>query len=128
MASITRRKSRELSRKMKGMSAAEAKAALSAMKAEMVNEISRNACQHVDHEFAPRMAGDLLMVVLMFLRCKRGYGGKRLRDFLHDFNEFAADCYKEQLTAGVVKEILMDECGFDVEAEFQKCGEATPTT
>ena len=107
------------------MSAAEAKAALSAMKADMVNEISRNACQHVDQEFAPRMAGDLLMVVLMFLRCRRGYGGKRLRDFLHDFNEFAADCYKEQLTAGVVKEILMDECGFDVEAEFAKCGEAT---
>ena len=125
MASITRRKSRELQRKMQGMSAVEAKAALSAMKTEMVNEISRNACQHVDQEFAPRMAGDLLMVVLMFLRCKRGYGGKRLRDFLHDFNEFTADCYREKLTAGVVKEILMDECGFDVEAEFAKCGEAT---
>ncbi len=125
MASITRRKSRELQRKMQGMSAIEAKAALSAMKTEMVNEISRNACQHVDQEFAPRMAGDLLMVVLMFLRCRRGYGGKRLRDFLHDFNEFTADCYREKLTAGVVKEILMDECGFDVEAEFAKCGEAT---
>ncbi len=125
MASITRRKSRELQRKMQGMSAVEAKAALTAMKAEMVNEISRNACQHVDQEFAPRMAGDLLMVVLMFLRCRRGYGGKRLRDFLHDFNEFTADCYREKMTAGVVKEILMDECGFDVEAEFAKCGEAT---
>lgn len=128
MTSIARRKSRELQRRMQGMSAAEAKAALSAMKAEMVNEISRNACQHVDHEFAPRLAGDLLMTVLMFLRCKRGYGGKRLRDFLHDFNEFTADCYREKLTAGVVKEILWDECKFDVEAEFEKCGEATPTT
>ena len=125
MASITRRKSRELQRKMQGMSAVEAKAALSAMRAEMVNEISRNACQHVDYEFAPRLAGDLLMTVLMFLRCKRGYGGKRLKDFLHDFNEFTADCYREKLTAGIVKEILMDECGFDVEAEFAKCGEAT---
>ena len=125
MASITRRKARELQRKMQGMSAVEAKAALSAMRTEMVNEISRNACQHVDHEFAPRLAGDLLMTVLMFLRCKRGYGGKRLRDFLHDFNEFTADCYREKLTAGIVKEILMDECGFDVEAEFAKCGEAT---
>ena len=90
MASITRRKARELQRRMQGMSAIEAKAALTAMKAEMVNEISRNACQHVDHEFAPRLAGDLLMTVLMFLRCKRGYGGKRLRDFLHDFNELTA--------------------------------------
>lgn len=125
MASLARKRARELSRKTKGMSATEAKAVLEAMKADMVNEISRNACQHVDQEFAPRVAGDLLMVVLMFLRCRRGYGGKRLRDFLHDFNDFAADCYKEQLTAGVVKEILMDECGFDVEAEFAKCGEAT---
>ena len=124
MASLARKRARELSRKTKGMSAAEAKAVLAAMKADMVSEISRNACQHVDHEFAPRMAGDLMMVVLMFLRCKRGYGGKRLRDFLHDFNDFAADCYKEQLTAGVVKEILLQECGFDVEEEFKKCGES----
>ena len=109
---------------MKGLSAAEAKAALTAMRTEVVSEISRNACQHVDQEFAPRLAGDLLMVVLMFLRCKRGYGGKRLRDFLHEFNDFAADCYKEQLTSGVVKEILLEECGFDVEEEFKKCGES----
>ena len=123
MASLARKRARELSRKMKGLSAAEAKAALTAMRTEVVSEISRNACQHVDQEFAPRLAGDLLMVVLMFLRCKRGYGGKRLRDFLHDFNDFAADCYKEQLTAGVVREILLEECGFDVEAEFKKCSE-----
>lgn len=107
------------------MSAAEAKAALAAMQTNVVNEISQRAQQHVDEEVAPRMAGDLLMVVLMFLRCKRGFGKKRLQDFLHDFNEFADDCHREQLTAGVVKEILMDECGFDVEAEFAKCGEAT---
>ena len=124
MASLARKRARELSRKMKGLSAAEAKAALTAMRTEVVSEISRNACQHVDQEFAPRLAGDLLMVVLMFLRCKRGYGGKRLRDFLHEFNDFAADCYKEQLTSGVVKEILLEECGFDVEEEFKKCGES----
>ena len=122
---LARKHARELQRKMAGLSAAEAKAALAAMQTHVVNEISQRAQQHVDEEFGPRMAGDLLMVVLMFLRCKRGYGKKRLQDFLYEFNEFADDCHREQLTAGVVKEILMDECGFDVEAEFAKCGEAT---
>lgn len=126
--SLSRKQARSLQRKMAGMSAAEAKAALAAMQTHVVNEISQRAQQHVDEEVAPRMAGDLLMVVLMFLRCKRGYGKKRLQDFLYEFNEFADDCHREQLTAGVVKEILMDECGFDVEAEFERCSEATPTT
>lgn len=126
--SLSRKQARSLQRKMAGMSAAEAKAALAAMQTHVVNEISQRAQQHVDEEFGPRMAGDMVMIMLMFLRCKRGYGKKRLQDFLHDFNEFADDCHREQLTAGVVKEILMDECGFDVEAEFERCSEATPTT
>ena len=117
---LARKHARELQRKMAGMSAAEAKAALAAMQTHVVNEISQRAQQHVDEEFGPRMAGDMVMIMLMFLRCKRGYGKKRLQDFLYEFNEFADDCHREQLTAGVVKEILMDECGFDVEAEFGK--------
>ena len=125
---LARKHARELQRKMAGLSAADAKAALAAMQTHVVNEISQRAQQHVDEEFGPRMAGDMVMIMLMFLRCKRGYGKKRLQDFLYEFNEFADDCHREQLTAGVVKEILWDECKFDVEAEFEKCGEATPTT
>lgn len=125
---ISRKQARSLQRKMAGLSAAEAKAALAAMQTSVVNEISQRAKHHVDEEFGPRMAGDMVMIMLMFLRCKRGYGKKRLQDFLYEFNEFADDCHREQLTAGVVKEILMDECGFDVEAEFERCSEATPTT
>ena len=125
---LARKHAREVQRKMAGLSAAEAKAALAAMQASVVNEISQRAKHHVDEEFGPRMAGDMVMIMLMFLRCKRGYGKKRLQDFLYEFNEFADDCHREQLTAGVVKEILWDECKFDVEAEFEKCGEATPTT
>lgn len=124
---LARKHARELQRKMAGLSAADAKAALAAMQTHVVNEISQRAQQHVDEEFGPRMAGDMVMIMLMFLRCKRGYGKKRLQDFLYEFNEFADDCHREQLTAGVVKEILMDECGFDVEAEFERCSEATPT-
>lgn len=77
--------------------------------------------RRIQEEIGPQVAGDLIMSLLMFLRCKRGYGKKRLQDFLHDFNEFADDAMKNGLTAGIVKEILLEECGFDVDKEFEEC-------
>lgn len=130
MGSIARKQARALSRRLSGFSTPQAQAAIRSMQEQINNrdarireEIAKDVIRHMEREFAPQMTGDLLMTLLMFLRCKRGYGKKRLQEFLHDFNEFADDATKNGLTAGIVKEILMEECGFNVDEEFAKCEE-----
>ena len=91
--------------------------------ARIREEIAKDVIRHMEREFAPQMTGDLILTLLMFLRCKRSYGKKRLQDFLHDFNEFADDAMKNGLTADIVKQILLEECDFDVIKEFEKCEE-----
>lgn len=128
MSSLARKQARELSRRMRGFSTPQAQATIAAMQESIVSQEARikaqvtaNVTRRIQEEYGPQVAGDLIMSLLMFLRCKRGYGKKRLRDFLHDFNEFADDAMENGLTAGIVKEILLEECGFDVDKEFAEC-------
>jgi hypothetical protein len=128
MSSLARKQARELSRRMKGFSTPQAQAAIAAMhesinsqEARIRAQVTETVTRRIQEEYAPQVAGDLIMSILMFLRCKRGYGKKRLQDFLHEFNEFADDAMKNDLTSGIVKEILLEECGFDVDKEFEKC-------
>ena len=130
MGSITRKQARALSRRLSGFSTPQAQAAIRSMQEQINNrdarireEIAKDVIRHMEREFAPQMTGDLLMTLLIFLRIKRGYGKKRLQDFLHDFNEFADDAIKNGLTADIVKQILLEECDFDVIKEFEKCEE-----
>ena len=69
--------------------------------------------------------GEMLVMILTFLHFERGYGKKRLSDFLHDFNEFGDIVQEADTTIEGYKEILKDECGFDVVAEFKKAEEET---
>ena len=128
MSSLARKQARELSRRMRGFSTPQAQAAIAAMHESLSSQeerikaqVTASVARRMQEEYAPQVAGDLIMSLLMFLRCKRGFGKKRLRDFLHDFNEFADDAMKNGLTAGIVKEILLEECGFDVDKEFAEC-------
>ena len=130
MGSIARKQARALSRRLSGFSTPQAQAAIRSMQEQINNrdarireEVAKDVIRHMEKEFAPQMTGDLLMTLLMFLRVKRGYGKKRLQDFLHGFNEFADDATKNGLTAGIVKEILLEECDFNVDEEFAKCEE-----
>ena len=63
--------------------------------------------------------GNTLLTMLVFLRIKRGFGYKRLKDFMADFDEFIEDCERECLTHQKAHEVLM-ECGFDVVKEFEE--------
>ena len=130
MGSMARKQARELKRKLSGFSTPQAQAAIRSMQeqlntreARIREEVARDVVKHMVEDITPQMTGDLILTLLMFLRCKRGYGKKRLQDFLHDFNEFADDAMKNGLTAEIVKQILMEECNFDVIKEFELCEE-----
>ena len=130
MGSMARKQARALSRRLSGFSTPQAQAAIRSMQeqlntreARIREEVARDVVKHMVEDITPQMTGDLILTLLMFLRCKRGYGKKRLQDFLHDFYEFADDAMKNGLTAEIVKQILLEECGFDVIKEFEKCEE-----
>ena len=69
--------------------------------------------------------GEVLLMILTFLHFERGFGKKRLCDFLRDFNEFGDVVQASSETIEGYKEILKERCGFDAVAEFKKAEEET---
>jgi hypothetical protein len=62
-----------------------------------------------------------MLLFLAYLRIRKGYGKKRLHDFMLDFNEFGDDAEENGLTSEIVKNMLAEECSTDVVELFREC-------
>lgn len=87
------------------------KAEFEAEKAEMEERIKYEAM------------GDAVLMVLAFEHIDRHHTGRWLRQWLQDFNEFGDDISASGEGMDAIKNILLEECGFDVVKEFAKCEE-----
>jgi hypothetical protein len=88
-------------------------------------EVMEHCKREVEREIKPRIMGDMMLLILAFLRIKRGFGEKRLRQFLLDFNTFGDDAEREGLTSDIVGELLADECNIDIVELFRECERAS---
>jgi hypothetical protein len=78
--------------------------------------------KRIADDIRPQILGDCMLLFLAYLRIRKGYGKKRLHDFMLDFNEFGDDAEENGLTSEIVKDMLFDEChGFDVVEVFREC-------
>lgn len=130
--SLARKQARALSRKMSGFSTPQAMAAIEEIKMAAAAdrealraEITANCYRELEKEIKPRIMGDMMLLVMAFLRVKKGHTGQWLHQFLLDFNEFADDMEREGTNADDVKDLLMDECGLDVLELFRECEKAS---
>ena len=84
-------------------------------------QIAREAWKKLKEEWTPEVQGELLLYVMAYLHCERGFGRERLRRFLHEFNEFADTMRRDGTHAPQVVDLLKEECGLDVLKEFRIC-------
>ena len=68
-----------------------------------------------------RVRNSVMEEMICFMRMKYGYGKKRLHRFMMEYGFFIDDLMHEKPkpTAAEFAELLMDECKFDVNAEFE---------
>lgn len=130
--SLARKQARAISRKMQALDTALPVAAIQKMQTRAVAdreamrlEIMEHCKREVEKEIKPRIMGDMMILFLAYLRIKKGYGKKRLHEFLLDFNEFGDDAEREGLTSDIVQDMLQEECGLDVVAMFRECERAS---
>jgi len=86
-------------------------------------EAYRLVKEKFEKEQKPFVQGEMLMLFLACMHCEFGYGKKRLTDLLHKLNEFGDIMRRDGVTPDDIHDMLKDECGFDVVAEFRVCEE-----
>jgi hypothetical protein len=125
---LARKQARALSRRMSGISTPQAMAALreirdnsAASMANMKHEVTDTVMKRIADDIRPQILGDCMLLFLAYLRIRKGYGKKRLHDFMLDFNEFGDDAEENGLTSEIVKNMLAEECSTDVVELFSEC-------
>jgi hypothetical protein len=87
----------------------------------MKPQLARETLEKLKKKWIPEVQGEILLYVLAFLRCERGYGKDRIKSFIHDFNAFADAMRRDNVHSPQVVELLRDECGIDIVHEFTLC-------
>ena len=64
--------------------------------------------------------GQMLVLIISYMRIKKGHTGKWLTEFTHEFNEFCNDMMVNKVTTDDLFEMLKDETGVDFEKLFLK--------
>lgn len=84
-------------------------------------QIARETLEKLKRKWIPEVQGEIVLYILAFLRCERGYGKDRIKSFVHDFNAFADAMRRDNVHSPQVVELLRDECGIDIVHEFNLC-------
>lgn len=88
----------------------------------MAPQISEKVFERVREEWTPRVQAMMLVMFVSFLRDKRGYGKKRLRDFVVEFNDYADDLVRYGVgTDDIVEDLKKNAPHFDMDAVFREC-------
>ncbi|MBO6178517.1 MAG: hypothetical protein J6M62_11325 [Selenomonadaceae bacterium] len=85
--------------------------------------IRNDVYKKVVEEYKPIICLEMVYTTLAFLRCERGYGKKRLQEFLRDFNEFAHLHFQGKTSIEDIKEMLLSECDFNPDEEYIRIAE-----
>ena len=127
--SATRKQLRKVRRRlaMQGVSNETAQAAIDAMNthtAKVKNDITDEVLRKVKEKFEPdiraKAMGDLILLMCGYLHIDCGYGKIRLVKWLRGFCEFA-DAVVEEGGQSDLRQLLLDECKFDLVKEFAGC-------
>ena len=127
--SATRKQLRKVRRRlaMQGVSNETAQAAIDAMNthtAKVKNDITDEVLRKVKEKFEPdiraKAMGDLILLMCGYLHIDCGYGKIRLVKFIRGVCEFA-DAVLEEGGQQDLRQILFDECKFDLSKEFARC-------
>ena len=81
--------------------------------------ITERVMKHLKEKVIPDTQGQMVLMFLIFMHDRRGYGAKRLHDLVDEFNLYADDLSREKITRAQMREALA-ECGFDVDKEFSE--------
>lgn len=84
-------------------------------------QIAREALEKIKRDWIPEVQGEIILYVLAFMRCERGYGAKRIKEFIHEFNAFADAMRRDGVHSPDIVKLLRDECGVDIVHEFELC-------
>ena len=113
--SVSRQQRRAMQRKFPGMDKEHAERMVLA-----VREAGRASRDIKADEIQAEAWGEMILMVLAYLHIDKGHTGKYLRKFLDELDDFMASVSKRRGAAEELKQILKDECGFDLEAEYGK--------
>ena len=113
--SVSRQQRRAMQRKFPGMDKERAERMVLA-----VREAGRASRDVKADEIQAEAWGEMILMVLAYLHIDKGYGGKRLRRFLDELDDFMSSVSKRRGAATELKQILKDECDFDLDAEYRK--------
>ena len=131
MGSLARKQRREIQRKFAtaSISSEKADACIEAMKGvqnarqkearAMEPMITERVMKHLKEKVIPDTQGQMVLMFLIFMHDRRGYGAKRLHNLVDEFNLYADDLSREKITRAQMREALA-ECGFDVDKEFSE--------
>ena len=68
--------------------------------------------------------GTIIALTLLFLNTERGFGKKRLKKFLWDFDDFLEGVKKfGKGNMAEVRKTLLNDCGIDIQEEFKRLHE-----
>ena len=85
-------------------------------------QISEKVFERVRKEWTPKIQAMMLMMFVAYLCDKRGYGKKRLHDFVIEFNDYADDLVRAGIRMEeIVEDLKKNAPHFDVEAAFREC-------
>lgn len=113
--SVSRKQRRAMQRKFPGMDKEKAERMVLA-----VREAGRASRDVKAEEIQAEAWGEMILYVLSYLHIDKGHTGKYLRTFLNELDDFITSVSKCPGASSKLKQILKDECGFDLDEEFQK--------
>ena len=88
---------------------------------ELKPQIAREALEKIKRDWIPEVQGELLLYMLAFLRCERGYGKDRIKRFVHEFNAFADAMRRDGVHSPEIVQLLREEINLDIVHEFTMC-------
>lgn len=131
--SAARKQLRTMRRKlaMKGVSDETAQKVIDAanihtarVKAEIANDVTENLLKKRKADIRAEAMGELIIMLLAYEHIDNGHTGDWLRQYLKKLWSFvdAVESKSEgKLDLAELKQILLDECDFDVAKEFAEC-------
>lgn len=84
-------------------------------------QIARETLEKLKKKWIPEVQGEILLYVLAFLRCERGYGKDRIKRFVHEFNAFADAMRRDGVHSPEIVHLLREEINLDIVHEFTMC-------
>ena len=83
-------------------------------------KITDEVYETLKKSWTPQVQGMMLVMFCAFMHDERGYGKKRLHDLIQDFNLYADDLVRGEVTQDNITDALKEEIGFDMMAEFNE--------